>query len=108
MPPQGESTGICIEDAVIFSRCMMHHEQIALPYIFEAYERVRRPQIDKAYDEAVQRWEVVKDSGWLAYKMKAVLTPLYLWWTSKAREEDFSQDWSEADIEVGNTDALQR
>lgn len=79
---------------------MMHHEQKALPFIFEAYESIRRPHVDKAYDEAVQRWEVVKDSGWLAYRMKTLLTPWFLWWTAKAREEEFSKDWSEADIEV--------
>ena len=100
MPPQGESTGICIEDAVIFSRALMHHNEKDLMSIFAAYERIRRPSIDEAYDQAVKRWEVVKDSGWLVYQIKNFITPWFLWWTAKAREEEFSQDWSSAEIEV--------
>ena len=103
MPPQGESTGICIEDAIIFSRCIMYHDRKDLSSIFTVYEKIRRPNIDKAYDEAVMRWENVKDSGWFAYKMRTLLTPWFLWWTAKAREEEFSHDWSEADIDVQST-----
>ena len=73
MPPQGESTGICIEDAIIFSRALMHHNERDLASIFASYEKVRRKTIDEAYDQAVARWEVVKDSGWLVYKIKSGL-----------------------------------
>lgn len=100
MPPQGESTGICIEDAIIFSRALMHHQKKDLSSIFEAYERLRRPSIDEAYDMAVRRWETVKDSGWFVYKLTSFLTPWILWWTARAREEEFSQDWSTTNIEV--------
>jgi uncharacterized protein YecA (UPF0149 family) len=100
MPPQGESTGICVEDAIIFSRALMHHRERDLPSIFAAYEKVRRQNIDEAYDQAVKRWESVKDSGWLVHQIKSFLTPWILWWTAKAREEEFSQDWSTADVEV--------
>lgn len=100
MPPQGESTGISIEDAIIFSRAMMHHQKRDLPAIFAAYERIRRPSIDKDYDTAVRRWENVKDSGWLAHQIRNFLTPWFLWWTAKAREEEFSQDWSTAKVDV--------
>lgn len=78
----------------------MHHQEKDLASIFAAYERIRRAPIDEAYDQAVRRWEVVKDSGWLVYKIKIFLTPWILWWTAKAREEDFAQDWSTAHIEV--------
>jgi salicylate hydroxylase len=121
MPPQGESTGIiptaimfsltwasanpcsscvgiCIEDAILFSRALMHHRQKDLPTIFAAYEKIRRPNIDQAYNQAVQRWETVKDSGYLVHKMMTFLTPWFLWWTAKAREEEFSVDYADYDF----------
>ena len=79
---------------------MMHHKKRGLPAIFAAYEKIRRSHIDHAYDQAVSRWETVKDSGWFVYRIMIFLTPWILWWTAKAREEEFSQDWSEADIEI--------
>ena len=79
---------------------MIHHKTRDLPSIFAAYEKTRRSNIDHAYNEAVQRWETVKDSGWVMYQMKKLLTPWFLWWTAKSREEEFSQDWSEVDIQV--------
>lgn len=91
---------MCIEDAITFSRALIHYKEKDIPSIFAAYERVRRPNIDEAYDQAVRRWEVVKDSGWLVYQIKCFLTPWLLWWTAKAREEEYSQDWSTADIVI--------
>jgi salicylate hydroxylase len=98
MPPQGESTGICIEDAVLFSRAMMKHESGNLMSVLDAFEKFRRPTIDAAYSSAVQRWETVKDSGALAYKFKVFLTPWFLWWTARARNEEFAADYSEYDF----------
>ena len=100
MPPQGESTGLCIEDAIVFSRALMKHKEHDLSSIFAAYEKVRRPHIDEAYDSAVRRWEVVKNSGWLAYQIKNMVTPWFVWWTAKAREQEYAQDSSNVDIEV--------
>lgn len=100
MPPQGESTGICIEDSIVFARTMMHHPTHDLPAIFHAYESLRRPRIDAAYDEASWRWETVKDSGWLAHKLKMWALPWVLWWMEKGREEAFAEDFTELDVEI--------
>lgn len=100
MPPQGESTGICIEDAVLFSRAMVKYEKHNFNAVFAAYEQVRRPHIDSAYDKAVQRWETVKDSGALVYGMMKFLTPWFLWWTAQAREEEFALDYSNYEFSI--------
>jgi hypothetical protein len=78
----------------------MHHQQKDLPTIFAAYEKIRRPNIDLAYNQAVQRWETVKDSGYFVHKMMTFLTPWFLWWTAKAREEEFSVDYTDYDFEM--------
>lgn len=98
MPPQGESTGICIEEAVLFSRAIMQHKTGSLSKVFEAFEKVRRPAVDAAYIQAVQRWETVKDSGAFVYRLMTFLTPWFLWWTTKAREEEFAADYSNYDF----------
>ncbi|KAK5172062.1 uncharacterized protein LTR77_003699 [Saxophila tyrrhenica] len=95
MPPQGESTGIYIEDALLFSRALVQHTSGDFSDIFAAYQKLRRPQIDAAYTQAVQRWETVKDSDALAFWFMKSLTPWFLWWTAKARENEFAADYSD-------------
>lgn len=77
MPPQGESTGICIEDAIVFARCMVH-QGANVSSVFQAYENIRRSSIDAAYQAAVQRWENVRDKGYLAHRLMLFLTPWYV------------------------------
>ena len=100
MSPQGESTGICIEDAVVFARAILHHKTHSLPSIFATYERFRRPEIDAAVAEANMRWETIKDSGWLAYRLKCAATPWFIWWTERERQEAFSRDYSDLDLPI--------
>lgn len=100
MAPQGESTGICIEDAIVLSRALLHHQDKSLSAIFAAYERFRRPYIEGAVKQATQRWETVKDGGWLMHQVKCFLTPWVLWWTAAARDREFAEDLSELDLEV--------
>ncbi|KAF7195795.1 Salicylate hydroxylase [Pseudocercospora fuligena] len=100
MPPQGESTGICIEDAIVFSRAMMHYRNHALRSILTAYERYRRPKTDAEVLKAVSRWESVKDKGWLAHKLLMLITPWYLWWTAASRNNEFSDDFTKLDFDI--------
>lgn len=100
MPPQGESTGICIEDAIVFSRAMAQLQTKPLHAIFRAYEAIRRPHTDQAVKTATWRFETVKDSGWLAYQLVVRATPWFLWWTAQKRDAEFSEDVSETDYEI--------
>jgi len=98
MPPQGESTGIALEDTVTFARLMGLYPKYSLPELFTQYEKLRRSRVDEAYKEASFRWETAKDSGWLAHKVKAMLTPWFLWFTSQKRARGFEADFNDMDL----------
>ncbi len=67
MPPQGESTGIAIEDAVLLSRVVARHDSRSVAQIFGDYEKLRRAHIEKVYRETVSMWANAarEDGGWL-------------------------------------------
>ena len=104
MPPQGESTGFAIEDAMLFARVMndaiklqeepsqSDSDLINVEAIFARYERNRRARIDDAYEEANTRWETVKDTGWLVSVMREWMIWLFLWFTKSSREKNFVFD----------------
>ena len=80
MPPQGESVGLALEDAVVFARCMADVQQCRdLESAFTKYERLRRPRADEAYKQATFGWDTQKDSGWFAFQLKNWLTGWFLW-----------------------------
>ena len=78
----------------------MHHQSRTLPEVFSAYEAFRRSYIDAAVKQASQRWENVKDKGWLVHQILCFLTPWILWWSQSAREKEFAEDYFELDIDV--------
>ena len=100
MPPQGESVGMALEDVTVFARLMSGYPTRSLSDIFEAYEKARRKRIDAAYEEASWRWDTVKDSGWFFHTLKEWVTPLFLWWSAKARNATFTEDLGSIDLGV--------
>ena len=92
MPPQGESTGFAIEDAVLFAHILSHLSSSPITDIIARYEALRKPRMDEAFREAAYRWETTKDAGWIAFKLKEWLTPWFLWWTQGRREKGFAED----------------
>ena len=97
-----------IEDAIIFARTLAMHASssntpASIPALFSTYESIRRPRIDAAYDEAVFRWETVKDSGWLVHKLKTWMTPWFIWWTAKTRAKGFEEDLGTIEIKVAES-----
>lgn len=101
MPPQGESTGFAIEDAILFARIMKEAQEhvdrsdesgeqtIDIEAVFARYQNNRRKRIDDAFAEADMRWDLVKDKGWIASVLLDWLTPWFLWWTKSKRDENF-------------------
>lgn len=67
MPPQGESTGVAIEDGVLLAHVFKRHGTRSVKQLFEDYESLRRTTVDKLYDESAWRWRkaVRPESGWL-------------------------------------------
>lgn len=56
MPPQGESTGVAIEDGVLFAHVFSRRTTRTVPRMLADYEALRRADIDALYRETVQRW----------------------------------------------------
>ncbi|KAI9770499.1 MAG: hypothetical protein M1839_003180 [Geoglossum umbratile] len=84
MPPQGQSVGICLDDAILLSRLLAKHSSPStslpsdspswtsadLSAAFSRYDTLRRPVVDKAHKKALQQWENVKDISWFAFKFR--------------------------------------
>lgn len=113
MPPQGESTGIVFEDAVLFARCVCRWQEInsssssttstntsstPLKDAFNAYESLRRARIAAAFEESKSVVGVVNDAGWFGHKVKTNIVPWFLWWTRRVREGHFVEDVTTSEI----------
>lgn len=108
MPPQGESTGIVFEDAVLFARCVCRwqelnasaspDQQTPLKDAFNAYESLRRARIESAFEESKSVVGVVNDAGWLGHKIKTNVVPWFLWWTRAKRESHFVEDVTTSEL----------
>ncbi|RDW56677.1 FAD protein [Coleophoma cylindrospora] len=92
MPPQGESTGLAIEDGVLLARVLSSSSEMSIQQAFQMYEKTRRPRIDTAYKEAVFRWEKVKDRSWLMQNIIEWLTWVFLWYKLNGFETSISYD----------------
>lgn len=102
MPPQGESTGIVFEDAVLFARCICRWQQLGdstpVKTAFDAYEKLRRGRIEAAFEESKSVVGVVNDAGWLGHRIKTNVVPWYLWWTRGKRELHFVEDVTTSEL----------
>ena len=66
MPPQGESTGVAIEDGVLLAHVVSRRGTRSVPRLLQDYETLRRADIDAMYRTTVARWEkAMADMSWL-------------------------------------------
>jgi salicylate hydroxylase len=98
MPPQGESTGLAIEDGVLLARIFSLSSERPIQEAFGVYVKTRRPRIDTAYKEAVMRWENVKDKSWFFQKIIEWLTWVFLWYKMADFESSMSYDVRKEEI----------
>ncbi|KAG9664495.1 FAD/NAD(P)-binding domain-containing protein, partial [Aureobasidium melanogenum] len=101
MPPQGEATGIVLEDTVLFARCLARQQELgtgSFSDAFAAYERLRRDRINAAFKESGAVVKTVQDAGWLGHKIKCFVVPWFLWFTSGKREKHFTEDVTTSDL----------
>ncbi|WEW57607.1 hypothetical protein PRK78_003074 [Emydomyces testavorans] len=98
MPPQGESIGYALEDALLFARALAKHQEQSLDGAFQAYETLRRKRIEDAHREASMRWETVRDSGYIVTKLKEWIVPVWLWWMRSAQIKAFLFDCEKVEI----------
>ncbi|KAF2740092.1 putative salicylate hydroxylase [Polyplosphaeria fusca] len=92
MPPQGESVGLALEDVILLSRILEHHQIKSIGDMFNCYDTMRRPRIDAAVKEANFGFETIKDRGWLGNIIMDWLTWFFLAWRQKRKSEEFSFD----------------
>ena len=98
MPPQGESTGVAIEDGVLLARVFSRRDARPVAQLFRDYEDLRRPVIKKTYDETMFRWNQVSDRGWFMSYLMEWLTMIYIWSMNNWSRDNFGRDVSELDL----------
>ena len=59
MPPQGESTGIAIEDGVLIAQVLSRSASKSVEQLFSDFESVRRADIEKHYKGAEKMGKMV-------------------------------------------------
>ena len=59
MPPQGESTGIAIEDGVLLARILGRCATRSVEQLFSDFEAVRRSDIERHYKDAEKMSKMV-------------------------------------------------
>ncbi|KAK2482156.1 hypothetical protein H9L39_07795 [Fusarium oxysporum f. sp. albedinis] len=92
MPPQGESTGIAIEDGVLFAHVLSEGISTGVPYVMEAYEALRRHDIKKLYAETMFRWNAGSSSSWLWSIVMEFITWAYLLLSNYRQKDYFKRD----------------
>ncbi|KAG5759004.1 hypothetical protein H9Q72_012869 [Fusarium xylarioides] len=92
MPPQGESTGIAIEDGVLFAHVLGEGISKGVPYVMETYKALRRDDIKKLHAETIFRWNAGSASSWLWSIAMELVTWVYLLLVNHRQEEYFKRD----------------
>ncbi|KAK4041405.1 hypothetical protein C8A01DRAFT_45464 [Parachaetomium inaequale] len=100
MPPQGESTGIAIEDGMLLARVFSRRDTRSISQMLADYEALRRPVIKKAYDEATFRWEKVGERSWFGMVLMEWLTVTYIWSMNYWSKNSFGRDVRTLDLPV--------
>ena len=88
----GESIGFALEDAALFTRILERHSDKPVSDLFSMYEHLRRDTIESAVREAEMQWDGIKEKGWFVRKLLEWITPWFLWWTQKSREDAWASD----------------
>ncbi|CAM1511162.1 Fc.00g086750.m01.CDS01 [Cosmosporella sp. VM-42] len=91
MPPQGESTGVAIEDGVLFAHVFSRRATRSVPRMLADYEKLRRADIDKTYRETMKRWNGPIPAMWSSDVAVEWITWAYLKVTGW-NQDPFSRD----------------
>ncbi len=86
MPPQGESTGVAIEDGVLLAHVLSRRDSgRSVPQMLADYETLRRADVDALCKTSTARWNSPAPAGWVGrvvMEWMAWLVVSYLNWTS--------------------------
>lgn len=94
MPPQGESTGIAIEDGILLARVLRErHATHTIRQLVATYEAVRRPTIDKLHRETTARWNHAAAAQGIVQTVAVEwLTRAYMNWAAWKGDDYFAPD----------------
>ncbi|TQV96614.1 hypothetical protein V2A60_003000 [Cordyceps javanica] len=86
MPPQGESTGVAIEDGVLLAHVLSRRDTgRSVPQMLADYEALRRADVEALHKTSMTRWNAPAPAGWVGQvvtEWMAWLFVSYLNWTS--------------------------
>jgi hypothetical protein len=93
MPPQGESTGIAIEDGVLIAQILSRSASRSVEQLFSDFETVRRTTIEKHYKDA-DKWGkmVTSQSSGVKGFLIELFTMVFLFFKSRQRTDLFKSD----------------
>lgn len=97
MPPQGESTGIAIEDGVLIARVLRRRSHRSVQAMVADYEHVRRAVIDQHYQDAVRMQNITfpKVTGFASIAMEWV-SSIFI----------YIRNWNQVDHFAGDVNTL--
>jgi 2-polyprenyl-6-methoxyphenol hydroxylase-like FAD-dependent oxidoreductase len=101
MPPQGESTGIAIEDGILIAQILSRRATRPVEQLFSDFESVRRADIEKHYKDAEKMSKMVssKPPGVRGLIMDFV-TMIFIFIKKRQRIDHFKGDVRDIDLPV--------
>jgi 2-polyprenyl-6-methoxyphenol hydroxylase-like FAD-dependent oxidoreductase len=93
MPPQGESTGLAIEDAILLARIFERRESRSVERLFLDFEAVRESTIEQYHKEAM--WAMrngFAQRSWYTAIVLEWFTWIYLLYKRWVQVEHFAGD----------------
>ena len=102
MPPQGESTGVAIEDGVLVAHVLSRHATRRISQLFADYNSLRRSTIEKLYKTTVWNWENAAggNQSWGWGIIMEWLTVVVLMIMNLRKEDHFASDVSKLQLPV--------
>ena len=92
MPPQGESTGVAIEDGVLLAHVFSRRDTRSVAQMLTDYETLRRADINKLYKDTVWNWNHAGSKGWLELVVTEWITPTVLSMMNRRSQDQFARD----------------
>ncbi|KAH7014617.1 uncharacterized protein B0I36DRAFT_278542 [Microdochium trichocladiopsis] len=99
MPPQGESTGIAIEDGVLFAHVFSRCATRSVRRLMSDYEALRREQVEKVYSQTVWSWKQGgTTASWLGNVVMEWLTTAVVYVMNWRQGDHFARDVTKMEL----------
>lgn len=99
MSPQGESTGIAIEDSILLAHVLNRRATRSVDQLFSDFESMRRTVVDNHYQEAEKMGKLIasKPSGIMGVLMDLFIM-FFMWLKKRQQVDHFKGDVRNADL----------